>query len=281
MTNLADRPVWSDAASAALVGSDLGEPALSAAVAAMLADIDPGADTRGPVAFKRHVAGIVAAPRSRARRRARGLRRQPWQRRTSAAGQRQAGRGAGRAPHAPHPFPARRPRPHRPAHRLRHLALRRLHRRPRRPLGEGLHHLRRPGRRRRDHHDRGHRRPRRRPPRPAGHVPRAPRPAVRLLHPRDDHPRLAPAAGNPRPERGGDPLRHVGQPLPLHRLPEHRQGDPAAPPTAPAPTRRPRNDRAEHDPRRARREAPGPRLLRASASRTPASPQARAATSTT
>ena len=25
----------------------------------MHADIDPGADTRGPVAFKRHVAGVV------------------------------------------------------------------------------------------------------------------------------------------------------------------------------------------------------------------------------
>jgi carbon-monoxide dehydrogenase medium subunit len=59
MTNLADRPIWSEAAGAALVGSDLGEAALGAAVKAMLADIDPSADNRGPVAFKRHVAGIT------------------------------------------------------------------------------------------------------------------------------------------------------------------------------------------------------------------------------
>ena len=34
------------------------------------------------------------------------------------------------------------------------------------------------------------------------------------------------AAGKPQPDRGGDPLRHLRQSLPLHRLPEHRQGDP-------------------------------------------------------
>ncbi len=31
----------------------------------------------------------------------------------------------------------------------------------------------------------------------------------------------------PRSERGTDPRRAVGQPVPLHRLPEHRRGDPA------------------------------------------------------
>ena len=30
--------------------------------------------------------------------------------------------------------------------------------------------------------------------------------------------------GEPEPERAGDPLRHRRQPVPLHRLPEHRQG---------------------------------------------------------
>ena len=29
---------------------------------------------------------------------------------------------------------------------------------------------------------------------------------------------------NPHPERGGDPARARGQPVPLHRLPQHRQG---------------------------------------------------------
>ena len=59
MTNLSDTPVWSDGAGAALVGSDCGPAAVSAAVVAMLDDIDPQADNRGPIAFKRHVAGAM------------------------------------------------------------------------------------------------------------------------------------------------------------------------------------------------------------------------------
>ena len=35
---------------------------------------------------------------------------------------------------------------------------------------------------------------------------------------------LPAAAGEPEPERAGDPLRHRRQPVPLHGLPEHRQG---------------------------------------------------------
>lgn len=59
MTNLADRPIFSQAAADALVGSALDAAALDAAVAAMQGDIEPGADTRGPVEFKRHVAGVM------------------------------------------------------------------------------------------------------------------------------------------------------------------------------------------------------------------------------
>lgn len=59
MTNLSDTPVWSEAAGAALVGTDCDAAAMKAAVTAMLADIDPTEDNRGPVAFKRHAAGIV------------------------------------------------------------------------------------------------------------------------------------------------------------------------------------------------------------------------------
>ena len=61
MTNLKDTPVWSAEAGAALIGSDCGKDAVAAAVAAMLNDIDPGADNRGPVEFKRHVAGVILA----------------------------------------------------------------------------------------------------------------------------------------------------------------------------------------------------------------------------
>jgi carbon-monoxide dehydrogenase medium subunit len=59
MTNLSDTPVWSEAAADALVGTDCDAAALKAAITAMLADIDPSEDNRGPVAFKRHAAGIV------------------------------------------------------------------------------------------------------------------------------------------------------------------------------------------------------------------------------
>lgn len=59
MTNLSDTPVFSEAAGAALVGTSVDDAALSAAVAAMLSDIDPTEDNRGPVAFKRHVAGVI------------------------------------------------------------------------------------------------------------------------------------------------------------------------------------------------------------------------------
>ncbi len=54
MTNLADTPVWSEAASAALAGGDV-----EGCVAAMLDAIDPVADNRGPVEFKKHVAAVM------------------------------------------------------------------------------------------------------------------------------------------------------------------------------------------------------------------------------
>ncbi len=61
MTNLSDVPVFSQGAADALVGTDCGDAAVDAAVAAALAEIDPTEDNRGPVAFKRHVAGIIIA----------------------------------------------------------------------------------------------------------------------------------------------------------------------------------------------------------------------------
>jgi carbon-monoxide dehydrogenase medium subunit len=59
MTNLADTPRLCADAAAALVGTRLDAPALDAAVAAMQDAIDPAADNRGPVEFKRHVAGAI------------------------------------------------------------------------------------------------------------------------------------------------------------------------------------------------------------------------------
>jgi len=59
MTNLSDTPIYSEAAGAALVGTSVDEAAIKAAMAAMLGDIDPTEDNRGPVAFKKHVAGVI------------------------------------------------------------------------------------------------------------------------------------------------------------------------------------------------------------------------------
>ncbi len=59
MTNLSDVPVHSEKAGAALAGTQCGPDAVKAAIEAMLDDIDPQEDNRGPVPFKRHVAGIV------------------------------------------------------------------------------------------------------------------------------------------------------------------------------------------------------------------------------
>ena len=59
MTNLSDTPVFSEEACAALVGTSLDDAAIKAAMDAMLNDIDPTEDNRGPIAFKKHVAGII------------------------------------------------------------------------------------------------------------------------------------------------------------------------------------------------------------------------------
>jgi carbon-monoxide dehydrogenase medium subunit len=59
MTNLGDTPVFSPAAGVALLGTPGDSAAVKAAVAAALTDINPTGDNRGPVEFKRHVAGIV------------------------------------------------------------------------------------------------------------------------------------------------------------------------------------------------------------------------------
>src|SRR3954451_10553980 len=109
--------------------------------------------------------------------------------------------------------------------RLRHQQLRRLHRAPERSEREVVQRAGRSGRRRRDHDHRGAGDQRTAAPR-AGGVPRVPRPPVRVLHDRDDHAERRPAPGEPAPERAGGPARPRGQPVPLHGLPQHRQGRP-------------------------------------------------------
>lgn len=59
MTNLSDTPIYSSQAGDALVGTSVDDAVQQAAMAAMLGDIDPTEDNRGPVAFKKHVAGVI------------------------------------------------------------------------------------------------------------------------------------------------------------------------------------------------------------------------------
>ena len=59
MTNLSDTPVYCAGSVAALVGGDCGVDAVSQAIAAMQDAIEPQEDNRGPVEFKRHVAGVM------------------------------------------------------------------------------------------------------------------------------------------------------------------------------------------------------------------------------
>ncbi|MBO9400028.1 xanthine dehydrogenase family protein subunit M [Shimia sp. R9_3] len=54
MTNLADTPIWSDPAGAALAAGDV-----DGCVSAMMGAIDPVADNRGPIEFKKHVAAVI------------------------------------------------------------------------------------------------------------------------------------------------------------------------------------------------------------------------------
>lgn len=61
MTNLSDTPIWSRAAAKALVGTDCGSEAVAEACTAMLGDIDPAEDNRGPVEFKKHTARVMLA----------------------------------------------------------------------------------------------------------------------------------------------------------------------------------------------------------------------------
>ena len=105
----------------------------------------------------------------------------------------------------------------------------------------------------------------------AGGVPRLPRAAVRLLHAGLRRVGDRVPARQPEPDRRRDPRGAVGQPLPLHRLPGHREG--GAPGGRGRSPRRAGDDRADRagaaryvrsarPPRRGRPPAHRPRHLR-------------------
>src|SRR6266446_5663230 len=116
---------------------------------------------------------------------------------------------------------------------MRHDTLRRLHRPYGRPTGEVVHGVRRPGERQGDHDGRGPGAGRQAPSAP-GRLHGGARSPVRLLHARhtDDQLRLPQETSGA--ERRRHPLGHLRQPLPVHRLREHRQGGPVRGGQAPA-----------------------------------------------
>ena len=59
LTNLSDTPVFCDAAVEVLVGSSVDDNSITKAVKAAVEASDPVADTRGPVDFKKYVAGVI------------------------------------------------------------------------------------------------------------------------------------------------------------------------------------------------------------------------------
>ena len=59
LTNLSDTPVYCEEAVGVLVGSSLDDDTVAAAVKAAVGASNPVADTRGPVDFKKYVAGVI------------------------------------------------------------------------------------------------------------------------------------------------------------------------------------------------------------------------------
>jgi carbon-monoxide dehydrogenase medium subunit len=59
LTNLADVPLFAEAAGQALVGTTIDDAALEKAVQAAVAITDPASDLRGPADFRKHVAGVM------------------------------------------------------------------------------------------------------------------------------------------------------------------------------------------------------------------------------
>jgi len=59
LTNLSETPLYAADASAALVGSDLGQAALDKAVTSAEAQVAPASDGRGPAEYRRRMAGVM------------------------------------------------------------------------------------------------------------------------------------------------------------------------------------------------------------------------------
>ena len=222
----------------ALAGSDAGVPlprsVTDAVVELVRGHVDPEADIHASADYRRMLAAeltrrAVATALGADARRGSGMSEAGRADRGAAArhpgaGQRRRAVGAGTGPAAAVRLPAPRPAPHRHPRRLRARRVRRVHRARRRPADALVPDVRGLGAGPRDHHRRGHRqRPRGDEPGAAG-VRRVPRAAVRLLHTGVHHDDHGLPRGQPGPDARGGPRGDLGQPVPVHRLPEHRQG---------------------------------------------------------
>src|SRR5688572_25947358 len=106
---------------------------------------------------------------------------------------------------------------------MRHRAVRGVHGADERPRHQELLDRRHAGRRRRHHDHRGRGQARRHPAPDAGGVQGEPRPAMRLLHPGHGDERARFREEPPEPHRPGSARGARRQPVPLHRLPQHRE----------------------------------------------------------
>ena len=61
LTNVAETPLWAEAAASLLVGSSLDPATVKRAVAAAEAITSPAADTRGPIEYRTKMAGVMLA----------------------------------------------------------------------------------------------------------------------------------------------------------------------------------------------------------------------------
>ena len=212
LTNVAETPLWAEEAAKILVGSAPDAATVERAAAAAEAITAPAEDARGPARYGTKMAGVMLTRAlGRAKSLATRLRGKPM------AKSRVAMKVNGKTVEALveprmllHPFPARRAQYHRTAYRLRDQRLRRLHRRSQRQIGQILHNVRGAGRWRRDPHHRGYGEYRRHAACAAGRLSRNAWIAMRLLHARNDRPRVPAAPGKPQSVGGGNPLRRLG-----------------------------------------------------------------------
>jgi len=61
LTNVADRPLFAEAASAAAVGTTLDKSSVERVAEAAMAITDPATDSRGPAEYRREMAGVMVA----------------------------------------------------------------------------------------------------------------------------------------------------------------------------------------------------------------------------